>query len=556
MLLGFVIDGESGGHGATLINLSLKQEEPNSALIVVARLALESEDADPEAASLTPGARLDDIGAVMKLMANTTAGPPGPMVGLHGYMRPNLKPDPALQREFDAKLAALEAVLPSLASTIRGLPRTLEGFAFGLVDLTDDPRLPGFGRSQPAYAGTRDTASRPFASLVKLLPLYAAHQLRSDARALASVSAPSTIRDVALLLRSHHRRMGAADDVYPLVEDMFELDALGVVQFRRGGTLWPTTTGVVETFQLNQLNAEEHPRTPAPTPTPARKAAIAGKLGSSVAPTTKLAALRDEFRRVELQEQLRLMAGWSNNISATLVTHAIGFPYLWVLAKRSGLYRPRGWERLTTTGAPGPLEHPGGMFLGQDYEGNIWRDRPRGAPVAGKDSSQAANVRSVAQLLTSMAHELIDDEAHISMREMLRKRDDFTPLLYRGEYSPIGRGMADATPISTGGAFWRPAQALWDYNAVPAELSTARDELTNGDLAVSKIGVLPLAGLKVSANAVLLRAFRRQSGAQPMPVTAVLVAVGQSATLPPNLLAEVLRLFGTTMGDLLDARHP
>lgn len=490
----------------------------------------------------------------MKLMANTTAGPPGPMVGLHGYMRPKLKPDPALQREFDAKLAALEAVLPSLASTIRGLPRTLEGFAFGLVDLTDDPRLPGFGRSEPAYAGTRDTASRPFASLVKLLPLYAAHQLRSDARALASVSAPSTIRDVALLLRSHHRRMGAADDVYPLVEDMFELDALGVVQFRRGGTLFPTTTGVVETFQLNQLNAEEHPRAPAPTP--ARKAAIAGKLGSSVAPITKLATLRDEFRRVELQEQLRLMAGWSNNISATLVTHAIGFPYLWVLAKRSGLYRPRGWERLTTTGAPGVLEPPGGMFLGQDYEGNIWRDRPRGAPVAGKDSSQAANVRSVAQLLTSMAHELIDDEAHISMREMLRKRYDFQGLLNRGEDSPIGLGMADARLMRAGGAVWQPAQAPWDYTAVPAGLSTARDELINGELAVSKIGLLERAGLNVSANAVLLRAFRRRSGPQPMPVTAVLVGVGQSATLPPNLLTEVLILFGTAMGYLLDARHP
>ena len=41
-----------------------------------------------------------------------------------------------------------------------------------------------------------------------------------------------------------------------------------------------------------------------------------------------------------------------------------------------------------------------------------------------------------------------------------------------------------------------------------------------------------------------------------MPVTAVLVGVGQSATLPPNLLTEVLILFGTAMGYLLDARHP
>lgn len=495
---------------------------------------------------------MDDIGALMKLMADSTAGPPGPMVGFHGFMRPRLKPDPALQSAFDTKLAAIKTQLPTLASSIPGLPTTLDGFAFALVDLTDDARLPGFGRSEPAYAGFQDTASRPFASLVKLLPLYAAHQLRSDARALASVSAPGTIADVAQLLRSHHRRMGAADDVYPLIEDLFELDANGIVQFRRGGTHWPATTGVVDGLHLRQLNLDEH----VVSPVPLRKAAIAGKLGDAVAPATRLATLRSELRRVELHEQLRLMAGWSNNISATIVTHAIGFPYLWTLAQRSGLFRPRGWERLTATGAPGRREDPGGMFLGQDYEGNLWSRRPRGAPVARRQSSQAACARSVAQLLTSLAFELIDDDAHISMREMLRKRYDFQALTNRGEDSPIGLGMADAGLMGGAGNIWHATQSPWDYGAVPAEMTTQRDELVNGGLAVSKIGLLERAGLNVSANALLLRTSRPRSGLPPVPVTAVLVGVGQSESSSAIALTQVLILFGAAMGYLLDARHP
>jgi hypothetical protein len=108
--------------------------------------------------------------------------------------------------------------------------------------------------------------------------------------------------------------------------------------------------------------------------------------------------------------------------------------------------------------------------------------------VFGEATSQAGNARSVAQLLASLgARELIDDAAHISMREMLRKSDSFGVALGRGEDSPIGLAMA--VQPSPG---WRASQTPWDYGAIPDELSDEYAQLVSGELAVSKIGLVDL----------------------------------------------------------------
>jgi hypothetical protein len=485
------------------------------------------------------------------------------MVGDHGRLRPKLKPDPALQASLDLALTKADTLLSSAAATTPGLPSSAKPFCFAVVDLTNDPGRPGFGPLNPAYAGHNDTRTVSIASLCKTLALYAAHQLRSDARGLASVMAPATMAELAVLMRIHHKRLGAADEIFPLFEDIFSMNAAGVVDFKTGGTRWPGQTSLITILQLDAVDVAD-----LVSPTPARVAAVQGQLNDSN-PQAVRTVVQAQLADIAFREQLRLMAGWSNNVSASIVIQAIGFPYLWQLALRSGLFRNGGgWERLTSSGF-GKLEKPGGMFLGQDYSANVWVKRPRGtngAPVFGEKPSQSGNARSVAQLMASLAGELINDEAHISMREMLRKTSGFrgilntpaTPAITLMEASPIGLGMvAAARP-------WSPAQTAWGFTPILPAPDPDREQLLNGELAVSKIGLLqPVPPgpkeMTVSSNAVLVRAVRGTS-AKPITVTAVLVGlvnvVGLPASVTAAVLAAVVGAFGRTMAAELDVRHP
>jgi hypothetical protein len=490
--------------------------------------------------------------AIIKLTGTTALGPPGPMVGFHGSLNPTLKPDPMLQTALDAALEDAANILQGIAGAHPGLPTSLEPFSFAVVDLTNDPQnTPGFGLSNPAYAGHNDTVSLAIGSLAKLLPLYAAHQLRSDAMALTSVTAPANIGDLANLMRKHYHRMGAADDTFPLIEDMFSIDAGGDIMFKTGGTQWPGQTSLITDVQLKAVDDGDHVQN---TPSD-RSKSVQSKLQESMPLADRLAVIRGQLTTIACREQLRLMAGWSNNVSASILIQAIGFPFLWKLANRSGLFRGAGWERIADP-RKGLLEKPGGLFLGQDYSGNIWTHRPRGAPVFEKDSSQAGNARSIAQLLASLgAGELINDAAHISMREMLRKSDSFgVPLGLRGEDSPIGLAMA--VQPSPG---WRASQTPWDYGAIPDELSAEYAQLVNGELAVSKIGLVDLrkdgVGFVSASNGLLVSA-TRGTAAAPIRVTAVLVALTTSKDIGLDLLAAVEGAFGKAMAPYLDNRHP
>lgn len=506
----------------------------------------------------------DATGAVLKLTDPTALGPPGPMVGFHGRLRPKLTPDPALQASLDLALTNAETLLATAAATRPGLPTSVQPFCFAVVDLTSDPATPGFGPLNPAYAGHNDTRTVAIASLCKTLALYAAHQLRSDARALAAVTAPTSIAQLADLMRSHHERIGAADAIFPLFADMFSIDAAGVVDFKTGGSRWPGPTSLITILQLDAVDTVDI----APGPASARVAAVRRTLKDSH-PEAVRTAVQGQLADIAFREQLRLMAGWSNNVSASIVIQAIGFPYLFQLARRSGLFRSGGWAKLTSSGF-GKREKPGGMFLGQDYSGNVWTKRPRGtngAPVFGEKPSQSGNARSVAQLMASLAEELINDEAHISMREMLRKNELFRGFLNTAaapantliEASPIGMGMGAATRP------WSPSQATWDFGPILPLPDPDHDRLVNGELAVSKIGLdnpsTPgdAKGSTIACNAVLVRAVRG-TAAKPITVTAVLVGLANVVGLPASLnstgLAAVVAAFGRAMATQLDTRHP
>jgi hypothetical protein len=112
--------------------------------------------------------------------------------------------------------------------------------------------------------------------------------------------------------------------------------------------------------------------------------------------------------------------------------------------------------------------------------------------------------------MTMLAQDrLIDHEAGVGMREMLRKTTPrFTSVGTRGEYSPIGWGFPDR---------WIAIQAPWDYddNNIPG---TGPQE----DLAVSKIGLLD--GQSAS-NALIARLERPLAAGGSKIITVVLVGL-------------------------------
>jgi hypothetical protein len=487
----------------------------------------------------------DFPGAIAKL----TAGPPG-LVTPIAPLRPVLTHDPVLQAALVDALADVRTAMndPSINPPFPEKLKTLKPFGFAVVDLTDDPAVPGFDHSKPAYAGSNDTTQFTIASLAKLLPLYAAHKIRADAHSIYALNNPASITQLATMVRAHYQRIGAADDTFPLVENMLSIQN-GVVDFRVGGT-WPgfagTGLGLPLDLKLKELNTADHGNTP-PTE---RGPALAGKLDQETPVATKVAALRAQLDLVEFREQLRLMAGWSNNVSSSIVTQAIGFPFLWQLSNRSGLFRTTGWMQFTGP-KKGRTTDPGGLFLGQDYQGNAWLDRPAKAPVFGEAPSQAGNARSVAQLMAALAHELINVPARVSMREMLRKGDRFGPPLgTRGEDSPIGGGMFTwpARP-------WQPTQLFWNFDAIPAAGTPAHTALVEGDLSVSKIGLLPAGDIIAASNALLIRT-KRGTAAKPVTICAVLVVLGATSDVRKEHVALVSAFFGAAMGNKLDARHP
>jgi hypothetical protein len=438
------------------------------------------------------------------------------------FLDPNFARDDDLQDSLDA------AVVKS-----KGAPdASLEDHAFAVVDLTDDPALPAFHAQHPAYAGYRDTEPRSIASLAKILALYGAFRLRADLRQWSiDLPAIGTLQALATNIREEYRRKYAASAVppRPLIESMFMPAGLpGVVHFTRGmpvGTTPVTDPDLTPVDVAVPLLDPRVLRTTVAAPTarrPNRRSTLLTKPGK----------LEFELNDLGFREHLRLMAGWSYGVSAAVVIQSLGFPYLWSLAKRTGLFR-ESWPILTRNDR-GSSE-PSGLFLGGDYNYGRWNQRPEDAPQAAIHHGTA---RSLAVLMSMLAQErLIDHEAHAGMFEMLRKtNDDFKSAPSdRSEWSPIGSGMNAAKG-------WKNRQVAWNEDAAPNP--PAADP--NQPLGLSKIGWLSGA---IMSDAFLVRTVR-PTATGALPITAVLIAIANAdgATAP-------LETFGKRMAQKLDERH-
>jgi hypothetical protein len=247
-----------------------------------------------------------------------------------------------------------------------------------------------------------------------------------------------------------------------------------------------------------------------------------------------------ELADLTFREHLRLMAGWSDNVSAGVVIESLGFPLLWAVANRSGLFRS-SWDRWTRRDR-GP-SGKGGLFLALDFRRTKWATRPTEAPTS---PNQAGTARSVATLMTLLGQDaLIDREASVGMREMLRKSPDFTGRgsmfgVVCSEFSPIGFGPPSASqPLGSGMALagWSAAQGGWTFDTLPFPPVT--------QLNASKIGLLTIPP-KHASNALLIRAIRNST----VTITAVLVALNNV-----NDKKTPLHEFGFRMAQKLDQLH-
>jgi hypothetical protein len=416
--------------------------------------------------------------------------------------------------------------------------------AFAVVDLSDNP-------STPAYAGWNDTVPKPTASLAKLLPLYGAYQLRAHLRRLSSLLSISDLTTLANATRTYYREMGAATATLPRIEKFFTFTSTGAVNFisqpQMTDAELQTKSGTIS-VRLDRtvpcLSRDSH--------------GTCTRRGRSLLPSD-LSKLDFELHEIAARDQLRLMAGWSDDVAAAVVIESLGFPYLWELANRSGLFRQRGnWPSLTRHDVR-PSER-GGLVLTSDYNHGVWNPRP---PIVPGGSSQAASARSIAWLMTMLAQDrLIDHEAGVGMREMLRKTDPhFTSNQDRGEdaeYSPIGFGFPDE---------WIAIQQIWDYDD-----DNIPDTGPQEDLAASKIGLLNGGN---ASNALIARLERPLAAGGSKTITVVLVGlyVKQSEDEPlinayvaahplrprEDRVAEfgkaLLEDFGASMAALLVTRH-
>ena len=412
---------------------------------------------------------------------------------------PGFVPDQKLQ---DAVEAAVK--VPPVGDPGPGL----QEHAFAVVDLTADP-------TKPAYAGWRDTEQRDIASLAKLLPLYGAYRMRDDLGALARALSIDTAARLAGSGRDDYRQLGMSVRNRPRIEQMFTVDGSAQVQFARQGL-------DDAALAVEHGNSQARFDRTAPCNRPPCKVCRGrdSTLGGD-------AALDAELRAINFEEQLRLMAGWSDNIAAGVVIQSLGFPYLWRLANASGLFR-RSWLALDAEPSG-----PGGLYLAKDYNCARWRTPP---PAAAPPAS-AGNARSVATLMTMLGQDRLfsDPASHLGLREMLRRGPDFLDGA-RGEESPIGRGMASA--------YGEPALT---WSADQPEWAPGREFPPDAPLAVSKIGLQDDA----VSNALLVRTQRRQrTSGNDITVTAVLVGLC-NGTNDKELLAE----FGRRMAQRLDALH-
>lgn len=467
------------------------------------------------------------VDAAKKLVAEDPLPVPGPMLGKKGLLDPLFVRDDTLQ-------AALKKVLEDPANPHKVLSDSVlkdkkkkSRFGFAVVDLTFESAKPGnvpgdplYDKTKPvndahkvAYAGWNDRANLELCSTAKLLPLYAAFQLRADMKGLFQKmktdkggTAP-TMAELTDEAKKRYEIIYAGLDITRLIipdlARIFTLDA-GAVDFIKVKSGDPG-------FAAADFSGSE-----------LRDGFLNGIHGSE-----------PDIRKVKFYEHMRLMVGWSDDFAASLVIGALGYEFMWAVANRSGLFRS-SWDALTAddTTATGSC----GVFLAADYDDPKKRWAPKDRPAAAKgiEIRRQGNARSLAIWHTVLGRErLIDHESHVEMDEMMRR----TGADFGGdEESPIGHGMNDSG--------WKNQQVVWAYgSAMPALDDDKR-------LGVAKVGYWGAATGCCCATSTLLVRTKRDSG---KILTAVLIAIDNVDNKSPGL--DVIRSFGKEIAKELDARH-
>ena len=283
-----------------------------------------------------------------------------------------------------------------------------------LVDLTKDP-------STPEFAGWNHKAQTFPASMAKLIPMFAAFQLRADLKAIQSTLGGAPAADVFAEARRQWTatQTPASDAAVATVSGL-----LG-----RQGDL-ATWNGKPVALPANSFlpDLETIFDTGAGFPF---KSVPLGILAPSTCsgPCAEI----DEFVQLErierfgnggdrkhgfLQRQ-KLSIGFSNNKAATSCIADIGFPYIASLLMQTGLWDPaRG----------------GGLWLGAGYGGLTWRASLLGGQTV------SATPGALAALLTLIARDLtVDAPSSAAMRALFNKRD------YPGTFTRSGfQGGLDA----------------------------------------------------------------------------------------------------------------
>jgi hypothetical protein len=444
---------------------------------------------------------------------------PPPLKWMPDPLEPGFVADAALQTAVD--------------DAIMNAPLDLTPHAFAIVDLTDNPL-------QPAYAGYRDAEPRYIASLGKLLPFYGAFQLRRDLQAAWPQYASQGLPALAAAARENLARVGASVGTRPLIEKLFAIDSAGNLDFSIGGLVSGGSGTRHKDKPLVETDTDhldgvywKRPNRGVRTTQPGPKGRPTTRLDDDAVLSAELNDVLAQWR-VPAEDHLRLMVGWSDNISAAIIIQALGFPYLWALTTRSGLYRS-SWKRLTGLESTDPMG-PAGMWLSSDYNYGRWRKPPGGFPTS---TSQGGSARSIATLMTMLARDQLVDSTgnpfretgNVTMREMLRK--DWLNGTFRHEGSQLGWGL------HAGG--WGAIQPGHPYGTPGAPAA-------NSALGCSKVGSSD--GPGASSNALIVRTTRAKTAGGQKTITAVLVGLNSDAEVTAPI-----KEFGKQMAAALDQRH-
>jgi hypothetical protein len=291
--------------------------------------------------------------------------------------------------------------------------RSADTLACSLVDLTGAP-------ASPPYAPFEDDATFNTASMTKVAPLYAAHELRFRVQQLVDAaklfgldvtvagwqtSVLAAIRQVwpKIVLRGFSPDLDVTyPQRFPNLDQIFEFTIGGTVKFRKG------------------------------TATPA-EIDTAGEFGT---PTNTMSFF----------DWMTLTILWSNNTAAGMVINALRYPYINGALREGGFFDPRTKR---------------GIWMSGDYRGTDWKPlpppadymalSPRGTRHYKSTSNFVGNTRQFARLLTLAATDKLFDGDATTCGDMLaamRKKVSGVDPLPRGTTSFIADGIRPAFALS------------------------------------------------------------------------------------------------------------